>query len=57
MKEHSMKPISILVVEDHPFQQLYLQNLFSEIGQFHLQFAEEGSAALDCLNGMTSIWC
>lgn len=44
-----MKSISILVVEDHPFQQLYLQNLFSQIGQFHLQFAEEGSAALDCL--------
>ncbi|MHA3737099.1 EAL domain-containing response regulator [Pseudomonas sp. Eth.TT006] len=44
-----MKPISILVVEDHPFQQLYLQNLFNELGQFHLQFAEEGSAALDCL--------
>ncbi|SCX44441.1 EAL domain, c-di-GMP-specific phosphodiesterase class I (or its enzymatically inactive variant) [Pseudomonas sp. NFACC32-1] len=45
-----MKPISVLVVEDHPFQQVYLQNLFSELGDFDLQFAQEGSAALDCLN-------
>ncbi|MFW9103730.1 EAL domain-containing response regulator [Pseudomonas sp. P4795] len=44
-----MKPLSILIVEDHPFQQLYLQNLFSELGDFDLAFAEEGSAALDCL--------
>ncbi|UZE15972.1 EAL domain-containing response regulator [Pseudomonas sp. B21-054] len=44
-----MKPISVLVVEDHPFQQVYLQNLFSELGDFDLQFAQEGSAALDCL--------
>ncbi|WP_085654128.1 MULTISPECIES: EAL domain-containing protein [unclassified Pseudomonas] len=44
-----MKPLSILVVEDHPFQQLYLQNLFCELGPFDVQFAEEGRAALDCL--------
>ncbi|WP_207864200.1 EAL domain-containing protein [Pseudomonas sp. 58(2021)] len=44
-----MKPLSILIVEDHPFQQLYLQNLFSELGDFELEFAQEGSAALDCL--------
>jgi len=44
-----MNPISVLVVEDHPFQQVYLQNLFSELGDFDLQFAQEGSAALDCL--------
>lgn len=44
-----MQPLSILIVEDHPFQQLYLQNLFSELGDFELEFAHEGSAALDCL--------
>ncbi|ALI02914.1 diguanylate phosphodiesterase [Pseudomonas sp. FW306-02-F02-AA] len=44
-----MKPLSILIVEDHPFQQLYLQNLFSELGDFELEFAQEGSAALDYL--------
>lgn len=44
-----MKPNRILIVEDHPFQQVYLQNLFSELGDFHLQFAHEGQAALDCL--------
>ena len=31
-----MKPCSILIVEDHPFQHLYLQNLFSELGDFDL---------------------
>ncbi|WP_348748183.1 EAL domain-containing response regulator [Pseudomonas rhodesiae] len=44
-----MKPLSILIVEDHPLQQLYLQNLFTELGEFELRFAQEGSAALDCL--------
>ncbi|UOB22174.1 EAL domain-containing protein [Pseudomonas orientalis] len=44
-----MKPTSILIVEDHPFQQVYLQNLFNELGEFHLEFAREGQAALECL--------
>ena len=44
-----MKPLSILIVEDHPFQQLYLRNLFSELGDFELKFAQEGSVALDFL--------
>ncbi|WP_339495445.1 EAL domain-containing response regulator [Pseudomonas sp. RA_105y_Pfl2_P56] len=44
-----MKPSSILIVEDHPFQQLYLQNLFNALGNFHLEFAAEGRAALACL--------
>ncbi len=44
-----MKAISVLVVEDHPFQQLYLENLFNELGQFNLQFAGDGNAALECL--------
>lgn len=41
-----MKPTSILIVEDHPFQQVYLQSLFNELGDFHLEFADEGAAAL-----------
>lgn len=44
-----MKPCSILIVEDHPFQHLYLQNLFSELGDFDLACAMDGEEALDCL--------
>jgi EAL domain-containing protein (putative c-di-GMP-specific phosphodiesterase class I)/ActR/RegA family two-component response regulator len=44
-----MKPCSILIVEDHPFQHLYLQNLFSELGDFDLACARDGEEALDCL--------
>ena len=44
-----MKPCSILIVEDHPFQHLYLQNLFSELGDFHLESARDGEEALECL--------
>ncbi|MBI6631712.1 EAL domain-containing response regulator [Pseudomonas paralactis] len=44
-----MKPCSILIVEDHPFQHLYLQNLFSTMGDFDLAFARDGEAALACL--------
>lgn len=44
-----MKNYSILIVEDHPFQQVYLQTLLSELGAFHLEFAQEGQTALDCL--------
>lgn len=44
-----MKPCSILIVEDHPFQQLYLQHLFGELGDFYLECASDGEEALDCL--------
>ena len=44
-----MKPCSILIVEDHPFQHLYLQNLFNELGDFDLTFTRDGEAALACL--------
>ena len=44
-----MKPCSILIVEVHPFQHLYLQNLFSELGDFHLESARDGEEALACL--------
>ncbi|MDF9620564.1 EAL domain-containing protein [Pseudomonas entomophila] len=44
-----MKPCSILIVEDHPFQHLYLQNLFNELGQFDVVCAKDGEAALACL--------
>ncbi|SET77497.1 EAL domain, c-di-GMP-specific phosphodiesterase class I (or its enzymatically inactive variant) [Pseudomonas sp. NFR09] len=44
-----MKPCSILIVEDHPFQHLYLQNLFSELGDFDVVCARDGKAALACL--------
>lgn len=44
-----MKPCSILIVEDHPFQHLYLQTLFNELGDFDLVFARDGAAALACL--------
>lgn len=49
MKEQPMKPCSILIVEDHPFQHLYLQHLFSELGDFHLESARDGEEALICL--------
>lgn len=44
-----MKPCSVLIVEDHSFQQRYLQNLFSELGDFHLECAQDGTQALACL--------
>ncbi|MGY2440673.1 EAL domain-containing response regulator [Pseudomonas sp. SDO52101_S400] len=44
-----MKPCSILIVEDHPFQHLYLQNLFNELGQFDLAYARDGEEALNLL--------
>jgi EAL domain-containing protein (putative c-di-GMP-specific phosphodiesterase class I)/ActR/RegA family two-component response regulator len=44
-----MKPCSILIVEDHPFQHLYLQNMFSELGEFDLACARDGEEALDYL--------
>ena len=46
MKEQSMKPCSILIVEDHPLQHLYLHHLFSELGEFHLESARDGEEAL-----------
>ena len=44
-----MKPFSILIVEDHPFQLMYLQNLFRELGDFYLECAQDGLQALACL--------
>ncbi|WP_435037300.1 EAL domain-containing response regulator [Pseudomonas neuropathica] len=44
-----MKSCSLLIVEDHPFQHLYLQNLFNELGVFDLEFARDGEEALRCL--------
>ncbi|MNJ18129.1 Oxygen sensor protein DosP [compost metagenome] len=44
-----MKTCSILIVEDHPFQHLYLQNLFNEMGIFDLECARDGEEALACL--------
>ena len=44
-----MKPYSILIVEDHPFQHRYLQNLFKEVGNFEVVGARDGEAALACL--------
>lgn len=41
-----MKSCSLLIVEDHPFQHLYLQNLFNELGLFDLEFAKDGEEAL-----------
>lgn len=41
-----MKSSSLLIVEDHPFQHLYLQNLFNELGVFDLEFARDGEEAL-----------
>jgi len=49
MSEPSMKRCSILIVEDHPFQHQYLQHLFSELGDFHLESARDGEEALACL--------
>lgn len=44
-----MKPCSLLIVEDHPFQHLYLQSLFNELGVFDVVGARDGEAALACL--------
>ncbi|MCY0111353.1 EAL domain-containing response regulator [Pseudomonas monsensis] len=44
-----MKPCSLLIVEDHPFQHLYLQSLLNELGVFDVVGARDGEAALACL--------
>ncbi|KJK20269.1 EAL domain-containing protein [Pseudomonas sp. NPDC087612] len=44
-----MKPYNILIVEDHPFQHMYLQHLFSELGDFHFEAAQDGKEALEHL--------
>lgn len=44
-----MKPFSILIVEDHPFQHMYLQHLFNELGPYHLEGARDGEEALERL--------
>ncbi|MCP8633659.1 EAL domain-containing protein [Pseudomonas mosselii] len=41
-----MKPYSILIVEDHPFQRQYLHHLFSELGHFNLHTAKDGHEAM-----------
>ncbi len=38
-----------MIVEDHPFQHLYLQNRSSELGDFDLACARDGEEALACL--------
>lgn len=47
--EFPMKRCSILIVEDHPFQHLFLQNLFNQLGDFDLTYASDGEQALACL--------
>jgi EAL domain-containing protein (putative c-di-GMP-specific phosphodiesterase class I)/DNA-binding NarL/FixJ family response regulator len=44
-----VKPYNILIVEDHPFQHMYLQNLFNELGEFNLDSARDGKEALERL--------
>ncbi|KAA5843051.1 EAL domain-containing protein [Pseudomonas chlororaphis] len=44
-----MKPCSILIVEDHPFQHMYLQHLFGELGPYYLEGARDGEEALERL--------
>ena len=45
-----MKPYNILIVEDHPFQRMYLQHLLSELGEFNLECARDGNEALQRLH-------
>jgi EAL domain-containing protein (putative c-di-GMP-specific phosphodiesterase class I)/ActR/RegA family two-component response regulator len=49
MKGSAMKPYNILIVEDHPFQHMYLQHLFGELGKFNLEAAGDGKEALERL--------
>lgn len=44
-----MKPLEILIVEDHPFQRLYLQHLLTELGGLRVDMAQDGNEALACL--------
>ncbi len=45
-----MKTFNILIVEDHPFQHMYLQHLFSELGRFNFEAAQDGQEALEHLH-------
>ncbi|WP_025129056.1 EAL domain-containing protein [Pseudomonas sp. PH1b] len=44
-----MKSCSILIVEDQPFQYMYLQHLFNELGPYQLEVARNGAEALERL--------
>jgi EAL domain-containing protein (putative c-di-GMP-specific phosphodiesterase class I)/DNA-binding NarL/FixJ family response regulator len=44
-----LKSFNILIVEDHPFQHMYLQHLFTELGSFRLEAARDGQEALERL--------
>ncbi|KAF0866511.1 EAL domain-containing protein [Pseudomonas sp. LD120] len=44
-----MKSCSILIVEDQPFQYMYLQHLFNELGPYQLEVASNGTEALERL--------
>ncbi|MHC8300819.1 response regulator cyclic di-GMP phosphodiesterase PvrR [Pseudomonas sp. ZS1P83] len=44
-----MKPYNILIVEDHPFQRMYLHHLFRELGDYNLHTAKDGNEALERL--------
>jgi len=44
-----MNALEILIVEDHPFQCLYLQQLFHELGELRVDTARDGNEALSRL--------
>ncbi|APX76997.1 Bacteriophytochrome cph2 [Achromobacter insolitus] len=44
-----MKPREILIIEDHPFQGMYLQRLLTELGEVHVDMARDGGEALQRL--------
>ena len=41
-----MRAFEILIVEDHPFQCMYLQHLFNELGELRVDTARDGTEAL-----------
>ncbi|MCO7622107.1 EAL domain-containing response regulator [Pseudomonas guariconensis] len=41
-----MRTFEILIVEDHPFQCMYLQHLFNELGELRVDTARDGTEAL-----------
>lgn len=52
-----MKTFNILIVEDHPFQHMYLQHLFSELGSFNLKQPGMARKRWSACASVTSTWC
>jgi EAL domain-containing protein (putative c-di-GMP-specific phosphodiesterase class I)/CheY-like chemotaxis protein len=50
-KDPSFLPLHILILEDHPFQQMYARELVASLGISHITTARDGSDAFEKIRG------